>query len=139
MNIEQFKTDLKAAQEQVKNLKSQYKVYITDKNIPLEDRWQFFESMPDELKEQERFVVNFVSLNKYIPNFNWYYEFHMEKGYAQNMDSIIERIEEAIYMYNDEPQLDNKVGKGFVKNPTAMAEFKEEILRKNLRGFIFDW
>jgi hypothetical protein len=138
MNIEKFKADFKENQMQSESLKTQFETFIADKSIPLEERWDFFQSMPGVLKEQDIFAVNFFVFKEYIPKFSWYDDFGMEQGHAQHMDDIMKRIEEEIKDYKSYPQSINRVGKAFVKNPTAMAEFKEEILHRNLKGFIFD-
>lgn len=108
-------------------LKETYRNFISDKTVPLEDRWILFKIAPHDWKEHSRWVEYF-SFEKLLPEkeINWYDDFGYERCQSVDMYILIED-----YFSDFVEDLPNK--------EEIITTAKEEILSKNIGSFIFDW
>lgn len=114
---------------------------LTNKNVPLETRWNFFVKYGDMIGNTKSWVCHFDVEKKLIPinlkdraddnyvgEISWYDDFYKERGNTIIMHEIIEGICDS---------MDRFMKKGWT--PELVDEFKEEILANNLYSFTYDW
>lgn len=104
----------------ISNIKRLYLPYIQDKSIPLEDRWEIFGKVPQELKEHKIWIVHFPSEKKF-GEICWYDDFYVERHETVNLIDLVRSINR------------NKWSQ------ERIDAFKEDILQMNLGSFINDW
>lgn len=124
-------------QNKIQSIKEEYIKYITNKDIPLEERWSTFINAPQELKEHDTYGPKF----KNIPNDFVMYEgpIHADRGYTINIKDMFEEIEEVLSEIKSgtyEP-----IYKWHIKSYEKLDvnALKEEILEKNIGSFDYDW
>lgn len=131
--FEMFFSEYRAA---VEMMRQQFTTVITDKSIPLNERWELFKKAPTELKETTCWVVNFNTLNEAEGgHVSWYDMFGVDRHQTVEMLDIIERLEEII----EYGQTKIKAKQFFIDNPAKLDDLKEEILSMNLQSFVYDW
>lgn len=106
-------------------LTEELKIWVKDKSIPLEERWEVF--IKSELGEQSDFYEDFVHIesDEYNPDGH----FHIDRHELITVQEILERAQEANY-YSKEIMLDTE---------EKIIEFKEEVLSKFIYSFENDW
>lgn len=99
--------------------------YITDKAIPLDDRWNTFVAAPTEWKREEHTLS--IPLPHAERVFNSPYDdFHLEYGERKDIDSLIDDIRE-------------KVEDGEVEFTEADIDIcREFILKNKLGSWLYD-
>ena len=118
--------EIKAYKKNQNPLQVRYVAYIKDTSIPLADRWKVFFEAPTDFKNHKSYIEHFAS-EKLLPNaeISWYDDFYVEKNETVDMFDMVVNMEE-------------KEGEdGY--SPEVIAAFKEEILKKNLGSFDYDW
>lgn len=105
---------------------TEYKKFITDKDIPLEKRWNTFKNAPYNWKYHDSYLVHFAIERIINRKITWYDDFYIERHQTVDMCDVIEYIQES-----DRPIC--------VDLAAHIDEFKEEILSINLGSFIYDW
>lgn len=122
-----------AVMQKYKNVKTAFRSYITDKNIPVLERWDFFVNAPSELKNNKDSIWNPQSklLKHLFEKFPRIPEVY-GRGKRIYMHELFDEIvwQGKIYMDN---LYDEKISEDDVKNGL------EEILSQNLEYFEFDW
>lgn len=109
---------------------------LTNKNVPLETRWNFFIKYGDLIGNEGGWIQHF-KVEKKLPDgeISWYDDFYKERYETIIMVDIIESIYDKI--------ADDKRSKGSNRqsgwNEELVDEFKEEILAENLYSFILAW
>ena len=115
--------------------KDDFVAYIKNKNIPLEERWGAFLLAPEEMKEYDRTGPNFESLPHDFILADGAYS--MQRYQSTSTLRFIKHIEEVVkapekeYLYNE-----NEIKEYLAIDIVAL---KEEILRKNMGAFEFNW
>lgn len=131
--INQLNKEKNELENKYKQLKSEYLQYITDKKIPVLERWEFFISAPSEMKEQNRWLIRpSTKFMKYVVE-NW---FNAPECYGRGKPIYIADLfgdivwKGKIYMENVyvDYMTQEDVEKGL-----------EELLSLNLEYFTFDW
>lgn len=112
---------------------------FTDKSIPLSERWIVWSMMPEKFKEVEPFVTRFNAFKHKLA----------EGTYPRNLadDHILGMVERhrlvtADYidtLIQNEIELSQQEGSPGVFTEDDLTNFREEILERNLHGFINDW
>lgn len=122
-------------------VKKKFEAIIVDKEIPLNQRWQFFIDAPSALKNQEAWIQHFKVLDRLEKNISWYDEFNTDKYQTVYMADIIHSTEDNIAYYVEHPKVKpyGKLAKHFLDDPSIIDEWKEEILSRNLDSFVYDW
>lgn len=126
--------------EVLRNVDEQKEVLVNDvqniiKNIaiPLDQRWNLFVSAQAYMP-YSGWVMHFDCLE--VDNdFNWYDDFNIERHETVELIDIVEEILDDKKWYTDHPS-DDHGAKWLTFN---LDVFKEEILQRGMRGFIFDW
>lgn len=106
-------------------LKAEFSVFLSDKTIPLNERWDLFRKAPAGLVETSPWVWSFECIE-----IRWYDEFNIDRHETVSLvslmdDWIAERIEDDEYERE--------------KWESLVPLMKEEILASNTREFTFDW
>jgi hypothetical protein len=114
-----------------KDLQADYWNYITDKSVPLMDRWEVYVRAPDELKEHDDYIVEFDS--PFLQSL-----FDVADGCLGRHDTIYihDKICHIIYdgiidLYGNDLQ--------YEYTEADVHEAMEELLECNLLSFINDW
>lgn len=102
---------------------------LTNKNVPLETRWDFFVKYGDMIGNTDGGICHFDVEKKLSDGeISWYDDFYKERYATIIMHEVIQRISDDI---------DDFSKKGWTQE--LLREFQEEILAKNLYSFILDW
>jgi len=117
--IEEIKGRIEELQSSIEKVKAEFRAVITNKDIPLDERWDFFVRSPDILKEHQNWIAHF-DIEKET-DFSYYDDFYFERYQTIHTSDLVERVEEREKFAN------------------YVVPLKEEILHKNLGGFQYDW
>lgn len=115
----------------LQKLKIKVKSYCQDLSIPLEDRWKVFERVGAYLGEDNCYIVRFNSLPKEFIMYDGY--MHAERHQTIDITQILEHIQEGIEEEIEEGESNGKYSK------INLDKFKEEVLKKFLWSFDYDW
>lgn len=116
-----WQSDIIEATERLVELKSDFEVYIADRTIPLDTRYQFWEFSPDCLKNQKSCIQNLELDGTEIYWFDA--PLYENRGADILMTNLFDRLSEEPDIYPED----------------AVNALKEEILEKNLHSFTLDW
>ena len=125
-SMDEFVKSVEATKQTGEALKLVYLDLITDKNIPLDERWNVFTKAPSFWQEHDLSVPSFsIEAEREI---NWYDDFNIEKRETVDLIDIIKQLEEDIK-------------RGFATGWTLELanQLKEDILKQNLGSFEYDW
>lgn len=77
-------------------LQDALRVYVTDKSIPLQDRWETFLAAPSDWRTSERRSTDLPlnSLNGVLSS--PYDDFHMEYGSSQDVEELFDNIDQLL-------------------------------------------
>lgn len=120
---------IKKLEERIKDLKEEFKFEIANVNTPLKKRWKLFVDAPDPLRDHQSWIQHFDLENR-VGDISWYDDFYKERYALVRMVDIIDMCEE--YLADGTP-------KGGFNTQEKIDAFKEEILKKNLGSFTYDW
>lgn len=108
-------------------VKMDFEEYISNKETPLEKRWEFFCLAPGFLKERDGSIVHFKVLE--ACNIEYFEgDMYYQKYEEIHTESLVERLEE---------ELEELSERGLTQE--GIDEIKEEILSQNLGSFKLDW
>lgn len=127
---------MKKIQDQMKELKSNFELYIVNLSIPLEERWQTFINAPAEMKNHDHYGPSF----KTLPNDFVMYEgpIHADRGETIKIKEMFETIEESLEDIKNDSYCGADWHLKCFKELDVNA-LKEEILTKNWGAFSYDW
>lgn len=116
-----MKHEIQSFLETKQNLINRFKAWVTDKSVPLEERWELF--IKSDLGDISTYYEN-------PPGIDWnkhtlYDDFYYDKYATCKAKDILERVQE------EEEK--------FSWDENKEVEFKEFFLNKFLKGFINDW
>lgn len=123
------------AKETIDSSLKTFMAALTDKSIPLDDRWNAFKILcsKDILTDIESYGDGNVSILEFDrgkrSEVELYDDFYYERHQTVDYVDMAERIEEG-FGYGD-----NERG----ITPESFAEWKEAALKSKHRGFVFDW
>lgn len=113
------------------NLQADYRLYITDKSIPLMDRWEVYVKAPDELKEHDDYIVEFDSPFLQVL-------FDVSDGCLDRHDTIYIHDKICHIIYDGIIDLEGN-DLQYEYTEADVREAMEELLLMNLSYFTFDW
>lgn len=137
--INQVENENKAVKKKFSGLKNEFSQYITNKDISVSDRWNFFINAPSKLKNSFSGVATFNSkiLKNYMQNF--LNGPGSPRGEKIVMEEVLEDYahpditsEELDYLAENYLGCDNLTKED-------VEEAMEEVLSKNLEYFTYDW
>lgn len=113
--------------------KSEFKQYITNKEIPVLERWKFFINAPNELKEQSKYIIRPENefLNYFVHN-----KFDAPEIYGRGKTIYVATmLNNLVYSdsFNEEDYFYEEFGEEVIKQGI------EELLEMNLEYFCLDW
>lgn len=109
----------------VKKLKGLLESYIKDKNVPLEDRWEVYSTLPAHYFDESRWVMDYDFAGTDIV---WHDDLYMEKYETVDNLVIIERIENKLEY--------EKLNGGTEED---ILQLKEDMLQSGIRRWTYDW
>jgi hypothetical protein len=134
--IDQMQEESRKLKERANQLRVDFKKIMSDKSIPLDDRWDMFIKAPSDLKGHQSYVWDSKILGR---DFNWYTDYSCERHQEVDLIEFVENLEEdfnaiaegedAAYMFTEK----------FEDTPEVVEALKEEILADNIASFTFDW
>jgi len=109
-------------------LKDRFLAFISDKSVPLDERWEAFKEAPSEFLYQQSWMYHFKS-EALLPEkeIEWY-EGGDESFYVERHQTV--------YMIDF---LDDWVLDKESFTPEIIAAFKEEVLENAMESFEYDW
>lgn len=109
----------------IKDLKAEFAAYVSNKSIPLDERWALFKKAPSSLTNTSRWSWDFKCVDV-----SWYHDYHVKRYETVNLVDFIE--DHLAY----EIETDDDAKK---KWEPLIPLMKEEILADNTREFVYDW
>lgn len=129
--IAEFNKIAQEIQQLQAKVRPTYLSILTDKEISLEERWEFFKNAPSNFKKHGGYAPCLITLDNKDTNLSWYDDFYIERHETVDIVDIVVRLE----LQDGEGQ----VFTYFENNPEAIDLLKEEILRLNIGSFTYDW
>ena len=117
---------IKALSKRIDKVKKEFEVYVKDKTIPLEERWNLFVEAPDSLSEVTDWIQHFK-----IENFNER-DMYEDLSKSQNVFAV-DFVERAIDGFTYENILSS------AQIEEISNALKEHFLSKKLKCFQYDW
>lgn len=126
------------------DMKKEFENYITDKSIPILERWNVFINSSDNLKNNLSAMVKFnhVRLQAMIENSMHSNRRGMQHTMKKIMSNFVEDDEIQGYRFCDpdfEYDEDELTEEDFQKFNQELEQALEEILSKNIASFVYDW
>jgi hypothetical protein len=135
--IQEMQSKLDQYQQLLKEIKKDYQSVIIDKNIPLDERWEFFKNAPAELKQHSPYGFH---LSAFPSSWNWYSDYDCERHQTVDLFDLVSELEEDVERLADgDDAMFFYTEKVLKNNPNAVSEIKEEMMRLNVSSFTFDW
>lgn len=134
--LAEHKKKEKALKEEAKNLRIEFSKYITNKEIPLADRWEVFIAAPRDLKKHEEYIITAKSDGlKYVMD-KW---FDAPEVYGRGKqiymaDVFVDCVHHGeIHPSSFAYRMDEEKAK------ELLTQALEEVLSNNLGSFCYDW
>lgn len=123
---------------QITRAKDAFEYFINDKTMPIAVRWEVFKETPDYLKNKESWIYHFECLTRNQDD-EWL-DNCWNRGQTVNFVDVIDGMDADIAFLKQEAELQ---GTDLVfdswYDPVIVNIMKEEIMRKNLGSFVYDW
>lgn len=122
--------------KEASKLKSDFEDFISNKSVPLLERWELFSNTDDSLKNNYQWLIQGKRSGlKYVMD-HWFNDFGQHgKGKVIN---ISELLEELAYRGEFHPDcFDNNLPED--EALSLLKETLEEVLERNLGSFVYDW
>jgi len=114
-----MKEKIQAALDVLSSCKAEFKEWVKDKSIPLDERWKLF--IDSKLGDRKGYYQSFKNFNS-----NDYYDkFYWDRHMTIEVDDMYERGCEDNFEYFGSPEKAN--------------EFREDVLNKFIYSFNNDW
>jgi hypothetical protein len=119
---------------------TEFKAFIRDQSISLEERWDFFKFACENnlFVNVDCWLYNSKLLER-NNNFTWYDYFYIEKYqtvyFPQVIQDLSDKLESALDPENDYDDIEDCL----LKSQEEIDELKEEILATGYSGFVYDW
>lgn len=104
-------------------IKNRLKIWVKDKNIPLEERWKTF--IDSDLGDHKPFIERFEGMDD---------ENYTDKYYIKRYQTV---DVEALYEWGTEDNYDDEEPE--LNTVEKQNAFKEDVLNKFIKSFEFDW
>lgn len=142
---QRVKDAVEQMRETVKAVKSDFEVFIVDKSIPLDERFDVWLSAPTELKNHQSWIVHFKCLHDDAVGYDGFV-YNAERHETVQIDELFDCIKESYAEYLEgEPDGTCDWSLRWYKNKQKvfenfnLSDLKEEVLEMNLGSFEYDW
>jgi hypothetical protein len=115
-------------------VKDEFTWYISNKEIPLEERWEFFLNAPEWLKNTTTYIYHFKCLEKYTTG-----KYGNENFYEDEIYQCVDKHETPTVGCILESIDDNKEIEESKFSDQDIIDLKEEFLENNIGAITFDW
>lgn len=137
IKLKDFIKKSKELEKEGKKLKTDFKKIIKDKKIPFKERLTFFKDSPDSCKEHDSWLPQARREGPVAELWERFTDGEGEDGYRGHVVDICDRLADQIYAYlEEEPDFS---GYGIFETKEEFEKFFEDIFKRNLGSFIFDW
>ncbi len=123
-----MKTAILQMLDDVNDLREDLKIWVVNKDIPLDERWELF--IKSELGESEGWNLNLNSLPRDYVSYDG--SISCERYQTMRMEEVIDVLEYQV------GNLDSRYVHKDAKY-VCIEDVKEEILEKFIKSFTFDW
>ena len=131
--IKKLKKKKAEVKKEAKKIKEDFVSYITDQNIPLAERWDFFRKAPDELSFQDSSIMDAQSEGlRYVLD-NW---FTIKEIYGRGKEIDTKSLFQFVF---DDADLNYDLTQHSKEKIALCKEAMEEILSENCSSFCLDW
>lgn len=115
----------------LKQLKNEMKAHLSDKNTPVSERWDIFKQLPQDCYTNESYGPSFSNMGDLVM-----YEglIHAERYESINVFEMVDTIENA---KNNLASQAEHIKKDLQR--LNIDTLKEEIMRKMVSSFQYDW
>jgi hypothetical protein len=121
--LNEIKDHTQLIEAHIKVLKPLFEVFIRNKEVPLETRWNLWVSSPEYLKNKEYWIIELKSL----PHVNWYSDYGIDRHMTFTPHTLVE----------DDIDTEEE---NFTKDLTdEQIALMEELLELNLYSFVNEW
>jgi hypothetical protein len=120
-----FKERVDILRSQIEEIKKEFAAYIADTSVPLDERWEVFMSAPSDLREHSRWIERFEGL----PDDDFI-------GYGGPV--WVER-HQTVDISDILSVLEGQEDYDFDFSAVDVTAFKEDVLKRNLYSFEYDW
>lgn len=131
--IDQVTQEKEELNKKMLSLKNEYEQHITNKEIPLMERWEFYLNAPAELKNKKTSLIRPKTGFLTHVKENW---FDAPECYGRGKPIYIDSLFEDL-VYEGKIYLENFDLNKFDEEDIELA--LEELLEMNLEYFTFDW
>jgi hypothetical protein len=119
---------------------TEFKAFIKDQSISLEERWDLFKfACENNLFVNVDCWLYHSKLLERTNNFTWYDYFYIEKYqtvyFPQVIQDLSDKLESALDPENDYDDIEDCL----LKSQEEIDELKEEFLATGYSGFVYDW
>lgn len=129
-----------------------FREFLTDKEVPLDTRWEFWCNAPEDLKGDQGWisagrlkafeVIGVDDPTEYEGMFWW--ERYQSTSYEDYLHSALETLAESEEgQYKGVPECGNQPIVDWINSSPVVQEFirqfKEEVLASGYSGFCYDW
>lgn len=120
---------------------TEFKAFIKDQSIPLEERWDLFKfACENELFVNIKSCYPTIKILESNHNFNWYDTFYIERYTTVEFTNIVERVSENLEEILEDPDYSEDFRDNYpIITREELVELKEEILATGYSGFVYDW
>jgi len=120
-------------QKESDKLKREFSSYISNKDIPLHQRWKTFCKAPDELSNHERYLINARTKGLQYIKDNW---FDAPEVYGRGKKISTKEMFDRVFSTHD---LKYSKQDYTEKEIALYKEAMEDVLSQNCASFCFDW
>lgn len=131
--LKELKDKKAELERELAKIQKDFEVYISDKSIPLGERWAIFSKSPDELNEHNEYFIqaNTAGLQYILDNWFDAPEVYGRGKRIKTKDLFEDTFKDSKLEYNPEHHDEKEIA--FYK------EAMEDILSQNCGSFCYDW
>jgi hypothetical protein len=126
-----FKQRVEEITKQIQTIKNEFEQYIADTNISLDERWDLFVKAPMALRNTSGWIERFEGLPEDFVMYDGYV--YAERHQTVDVEHILEVAEDIVYN-TDDCTIDS-----VTVSQINITAFKENVLKRNLYSFVYDW
>lgn len=139
IKLNDFNKKSKELEKEAKKLKIEFKKIIKNKKIPFRERLVFFKDTPDSCKEHDTWLPQKRREGPIADLWERFINGEGEDGYRGHVVDICDRLADQIHCYLEEDDEETFSDYGMFETKEEFEKFFEDIFKRNLGSFVFDW